>query len=1176
MRLQICLLLCFCFFFSNAQIDFQTFVLTDDSQSTDIPRDSRGADIDGDGDLDIVSVSFGADKVMWYENLDGLGTFGPQIVIDVLNAGRDIIPADVDGDGDLDLLVMSRAVNGIVWYANLDGQGNFGPQQLVSDVIVEAEKFRVGDMDGDGDLDVVSLDYEFTTDFLRWHENLDGVGTFGPAVVISTLQDRGGGLDVADVDQDGDLDIVAAGIFDEFYLYENQGNAVFSAEQEITDTAGQIENVELADIDGDGDEDIIITQFNPHRIDWYENLDGQGNYSEAQLVTDSADVANFSSTADVDNDMALDILFSSGSGFYWLRNTNGQGSFGPIQTITDRLSIGIRIYGGDFDGNGTVDAVSTASGDDIIGLHRNPGGDGNFSPREAISNSFSTPIFVDGLDVDADGDNDLIYASEGSATIAWLENANGLGNFDTTKKLISVEQRFIQDLAIDDMDGDGDLDIVSAAGDNFVRLGYLENLNGAGDYSVLQTILSDDDTGGVREVHAFDLDGDGDKDLLFCSPAENQVGWVENTDGNGNFGPLLSIGTSVFNIQSTYAADVDNDGDLDVVASSPATDEVYWFENTDGQGTFGPKVLLEELIDAEEIKAADVDNDGDDDLIIASISLLNWLENNGDGTFTRRILSSQDWISTIRLTDMDGDGDPDVLYGLRFDGTVYWIENTDGFGDFSDPMLVAESFEGISGVGHADMDGDGDMDVLSASREEAKLAWHRAALSTNLITGDVGFDTQGDGCDPADGPAPSLFVITERSDGYTQATQTQANGNYQLYVNSGNYTTSLGSIPDYFTSTPDEYQNSFPDVGDVFEGDFCLQADPNINDLRVMIYPSGDARPGFSARYFIVYRNLGTTTLSGTVDFQFDNSKMEFDVANQTPVSQTANSLTFEFSDLQPFRSDWVRLDFTLFPPPTTEIDDILVFESTIFPVAGDANPDDNSAVLEQLVIGSFDPNDIQVVEGEEIFEDEVDNYLHYLIRFQNTGTASAINVRVTNPIEENLDWTTLEVEALSHEGVVEVTDGRQIEFIFDDIDLPPQSETESGSQGFIAYRIKPASNVGLGDSMSNDANIYFDFNPPILTNTVTTTVIDNLDTEVVETAAMLLLPNPANDLVSINSPEDIVRLSVYNYLGQEFLLIEDVGGIKKFSVEELSNGMYFVKLLSDTGTVETIKLLKQ
>ena len=117
--------------------------------------------------------------------------------------------------------------------------------------------------------------------------------------------------------------------------------------------------------------------------------------------------------------------------------------------------------------------------------------------------------------------------------------------------------------------------------------------------------------------------------------------------------------------------------------------------------------------------------------------------------------------------------------------------------------------------------------------------------------------------------------------------------------------------------------------------------------------------------------------LSGNIIFTFNDSNIQFLAASETVATQTSNSLTFNYSGLNPFETRTINLEFNVFAPPTTNIDDILLAGATINPVSGDDTEENNTFQLEQTVIGSYDPNDIRVLEGEEIFIEDADKYLH-------------------------------------------------------------------------------------------------------------------------------------------------------------------------------------------------------
>ena len=255
-----------------------------------------------------------------------------------------------------------------------------------------------------------------------------------------------------------------------------------------------------------------------------------------------------------------------------------------------------------------------------------------------------------------------------------------------------------------------------------------------------------------------------------------------------------------------------------------------------------------------------------------------------------------------------------------------------------------------------------------------------------------------------------------------------------------------------------------------------------------------------------------------------------------------------------------------------------MVSTITINPVSGDETEEDNTFELEQTVIGSYDPNDIQILEGDEVHIDDANKYLHFLIRFQNTGTASAINVRVEHILDNKLDWTTMQLQSLSHEGRVEITDGSEVKFIFDNINLPDENSNEEGSIGYIAFKIKPKEDVIVGDIISGVADIYFDFNPPIITNTATTEFVEILGNEVFNTKNTIsLYPNPANNLLNLKSDFEIQHIEVYDIFGKLILEkdFKEISAEVQINIENLSSGLYLLVVQSDSAK-KVLKFIKQ
>ena len=222
----------------------------------------------------------------------------------------------------------------------------------------------------------------------------------------------------------------------------------------------------------------------------------------------------------------------------------------------------------------------------------------------------------------------------------------------------------------------------------------------SGQNSITSHTISDN-AQEARSVSAADIDGDGDMDVL---AGHNNIAWYEN-DGFESFTPH-TISTSV--ASSVYTVDLDGDGDMDVVGSS--TGSVGWYEN-DGSGNFANHTICNHYWHRgfRSVYALDVDRDGDMDVVAASSSPNNkiiWYENDGSQYFNHHIISdSATEARSVSAADIDGDGYMDVLSGHN---NIAWYEY-DGSESFN-THIVATS--GVSSVCAVDVDGDGDMDVV--------------------------------------------------------------------------------------------------------------------------------------------------------------------------------------------------------------------------------------------------------------------------------------------------------------------------------------------------------------------------------------------------------------------------------------------------------------------------------
>jgi hypothetical protein len=253
-------------------------------------------------------------------------------------------------------------------------------------------------------------------------------------------------------------------------------------------------------------------------------------------------------------------------------------------------------------------------------------------------------------------------------------------------------------------------------------------------------------------------------------------------------------------------------------------------------------------------------------------------------------------------------------------------------------------------------------------------------------------------------------------------------------------------------------------------------------------------------------------------------------------------------------------------------VNDILSFQAAIYPAIIDEMPTDNTHNLRQTVVGSYDPNDKNCLEGKEILPSQVGGYLHYLIRFENTGTYAAENIVVKDMIDvSKFDISSLQLTKASHECFTRIN-GNKVEFIFENINLP---FTEPDKHGYVAFKIKTKPNLVLGDAVTNQADIFFDYNFPITTNVASTQVVSYIATNNASQNdfAITAQPNPTTNYLQFTSSATLQKAEVYDNLGR---LVQTSGiNNNQISIGSLASGVYFVKVLAKEG-VSVQKVVKE
>ena len=454
------------------------------------------------------------------------------------------------------------------------------------------------------------------------------------------------------------------------------------------------------------------------------------------------------------------------------------------------------------------------------------------------------------------------------------------------------------------------------------------------------------------------------------------------------------------------------------------------------------------------------------------------------------------------------------------------------------------------------------------------------------IYGKVFFDSNNDKIQNIDEPNARNVFITS-SDGQL-STFTDSLGKFILLGDSLKTYTFSPILPiSIFKIVPTSITITTPSSrGQSNENqDFAIQNGTTTNDLSVNINP-GFARPGFKSVSTVTYRNIGTSVLKGTISLTIDD-KQNFISSNIPPKNIGNKIIEWDFSDLRPF--EYRNIKITLGVSPSAVLN-TFVQDSVKGSLSNliDNNEINNNETINILVRGSYDPNDIQVNKTQIPTTNKVVAIpLEYLIRFQNTGNAEAIRVEVIDTISKKLDISALEMIGYSHNYEMKlvpdsgkVRNFNIVKWTFDDINLLDSTSNEKESHGFLRYRIKndPTKMPFLNDSILNKVAIYFDFNPPVVTNTAKTVFKNTVGTKESNKMNISVYPNPTNGQLTIQfdkyNIKDKVEMSLINVNGQIILQKRLDGYEQQLDIQNFQTGVYFLRVTS-LNSINVIKVVK-
>jgi hypothetical protein len=713
------------------------------------------ADVDGDGDQDVVITGGSASGHLaaLYLN-DGTGIFSGTFSALEGASNSSIDFEDVDGDGDADLLISGQTNSGVKGnlYIN-DGNGGFTLDAVASALFggVYLGAVEFADIDNDNDPDLLLMGYGNSGTYSGLFIN-DGDGIFAAAPVNPFTTLVTSDIDFADVDNDGDQDVVASG--DDgvtgpvTQLYTNDGTGAFTLMTGISISGSYQSTVNFEDIDGDNDPDLLITGYYASNC-LYTN-DGTGAFtavtgSSAWNVTNGGNVFG-----DIDNDGDHDLLIT-GSNIAKLYINDGAGVYTSIANSPfDGTNSGEILYS-DVDLDGDQDVFITGWGlqGGITKLYLNDG-TGLYTWDDTEDFPPVGNPGADMADIDGDGDEDLLltgYASGGQ--IAQLYTNDGNGNFSPVQgaPFAHVSSGTV---VFHDVDADGDQDVMITGFTMFVGSVTQLYLNdGTGQFSPAANMF---DAANNGRVAFADVDGDGDDDVVTTGYSDNsgRIAKLYANDGSGNF--TLVPGTPFQGVQQGAIgfADIDGDNDQDFMISgetSPTTYSAQLYVN-DGTGTFTASsgTSFDPTIGGG-MGFADVDNDLDMDLLVTGYSsntyqnIAKLYSNDGDGNFslvagTPFVISTY---STVAFNDIDGDDDQDVIInGSTPQGVqtnLYRNENCQQSNVF-DVQSSCSAYTWVNGVTYAESTDTAFMAFTNVSGCDS-IIWLNLTIGDNALTPDV-------------------------------------------------------------------------------------------------------------------------------------------------------------------------------------------------------------------------------------------------------------------------------------------------------------------------------------------------------------------------------------------------------------------------------------------------------
>lgn len=1059
------------------------------------------ADFDGDKDIDLTFSNYSS-EVVWYEKLTS-GGYRKRIVVSRNYYNQFVYILDVNKDSHQDIVTVGRDGK-IFWYLN-NGKGNFTQRLAVNTRspldtadYTSIDGIQIGDYDADNDLDILVL---LTADnSLVWYINQNNQKFVEGEKIID--QNNISSFYLFDIDEDNDLDIL---FFDDRFrtlgYYKRSGQKYVSNELLNGPLNIQLRSIFFKDIDGDNKIDIVFTGVYgytyepPDRIGYIKNL-GKGIFSSPVILLESDGIDQVV-IEDLNQDGMADIaavgLFNTRINIF---TRNAQNTFSFVKFIPINNDLNYYIGAHDLNNDGLKDLVCGSEAYSYLAAYHNQK-NWNFSV-EVLSKSGLNGL-VDAFSLDLNGDklNDILVGTAELDPAKFIKYSNdGKHNF-LKGQVTQFPNLSMNDFLIADIDKDGVGEILFA-GYGSSAIGWFEYLTNDASPEI-HTIYTGIES--LNNLCVADLDNDGNEDIVASVAHADKLMWFKN-GGNGKFSEKITILNGHGDIQSIQAVDIDNDGFKDLVVV--VREGMFWLKNN-GHGYFHAPTTVQRFVEVYNLtcQAMDLDQDGDQDLIFEHAEAgsgirLEWLENTGKGNFleTKAMFDYDAKLpySSIVFTagDVDKDGDKDIVFSAagRPAYRLFWIENL-GNKTFSKPIYIASRLSHVQKIELTDLDGDSDLDVFLVGNDDF-VSWLENHINNPTISGQAFWDKNANGkLDPDESIIKNLPIQLSPS---ATSTFTGSDGKYRFYVPDGRYQISV-QPDECWQLTTDSLSYTINIAGNVsLNKNFGFQLVPKAQAVQPRL-SSGPTRCGFDVPFVLSVHNEGCVPSKGM--FGLVRSPLaKYLGASVFPDRVKGDTLLWNYSTLVGTASQQLRLNFQIagtdFLGDTIHIKTLAYLENPQGQLQLASTFDYRSEIR-----CAYDPNDKQTFPNRRnqyprnytLFKEDME----FLIRFQNTGNDTAFTVVIRDTLDKNLDWSSFRPLVGSHPFETHIQANGAVSFTFKNILLPDSKTNEPLSHGFVSYRVLPKASLPEQTEIHNTAYIYFDFNPPIQTNTTNNVMVSSL-----------------------------------------------------------------------------------